>query len=136
MEQLPRTALNPVVQQFPVFAHSPDRRAGEVDGPLIRGHAQYAIVFALDPPARRNATSVLVLKCLHDLELKIRAFLQKLFHPLFEFGFRSNVDTARRNDEIVDDESVDRVYVLPLPHHRPEIFHDFDRIELFHSNSP
>src|SRR4029453_9642608 len=109
MEQLPRTALNPVVQQFPVLAHSPDRRAGEVDWPLIRGHAQYPVVFASDAPTRRNATSLLVLKCFHDLELKIRDFLQKLFHPRFESVLGNDVDTNRRNDEIVDDESVDRV---------------------------
>ena len=54
LKQFPRTALNPVAEQFPVLAQSPDRRAGEVDRPLIRGHAQYPIVFAPDLPARRN----------------------------------------------------------------------------------
>jgi hypothetical protein len=54
LEQFPRTALNPVAQQFPVLAHGPVRRAGEVDRPLIRGHTQHPIVFAPDLPARRN----------------------------------------------------------------------------------
>jgi hypothetical protein len=84
LKQFPRTALNPVAQQFPVLAHSLDRRAGEVDHPLIRGHAQYPIVFARDPPARRNAAAVLILECLHDLELKIGDPLQKLLYPIFE----------------------------------------------------
>jgi hypothetical protein len=99
LKQFPRTALNPVAQQFPVLAHSPDRRAGEVDRPLIRGHAQYPIVFARDPPARRNAAAVLILECLHDLELKIGDPLQKLRHPIFGFVLRNNVDAARGNDE-------------------------------------
>ena len=93
------------------------------------------IVFARDPPARRTPASVLILKCLHDPELKIGDLVQKLLHPRFESVLRNNVDTARSNDAIVDHESVDRVWTMSLPNRRPEIFHDLDRIELSHSNS-
>jgi len=79
------------VQQFPVFAHSPDRSAGEVDRPLICGHAQYPIVFARDPPARRNPASVLILKCLHDPELKIVQITESREGPRRkEFVYRTN----------------------------------------------
>jgi hypothetical protein len=73
-------------------------RAREV-APILCSVAGTTPTNVLPVTRQRDAAAVLILECLHDLELKIGDLLQKLRYPILEFVLRNNVDAARGNDE-------------------------------------
>jgi hypothetical protein len=102
LEQLKRAAFNPVMTEFSIFSHRPNRGARKWNWLLICRSTWHAVVLPGNTSSWGSATPILLLEGLNRLELKVIDFRHKGRGPFLELYLRNDIDNAAGNNEIVD----------------------------------
>jgi hypothetical protein len=117
------------LHQLALLVDLPDGRSAQGDRLSVGFATEHAVVPVVYPPAGRDPASVVVLERLDDLQLQVVHLLEEGTNPCLELLSPLDACTRARADEILDDELVDGVRAVGVPHPVPERLDQFHRVD-------